>query len=235
MTSLALLVLLGDGRLPTGGHVHSAGLEQARADGRLADLDDLERLLRRRLATAGRVAAAVAASACHDPHRHGVLDVETDARTPSAPQREASRAQGRGMLRLAQAAWPGGVVPGGVVPGGAVPGDGGLDWGELGRRPHQAVVLGCAARAGGLRPVDAATCAAHLAVTGPASAAQRLLALDPVAVAALTVRLASAVDAVVASLPDPATDPADLPSDSDPLSDLLAGRHALAPDRLFAS
>ncbi len=217
----ALLVLLGDGRLPTGGHVHSAGLEQARADGRLRDLADLERLLRRRLTTAGRVAAAVAASACHDPHRHAVLDTETDARTPSAPQREASRAQGRGMLRLAQAAWPGGAA--------------GVAWADLGRRPHQAVALGCAARAGGLRPVDAATCAAHLAVTGPASAAQRLLALDPVAVAALTVRLAAEVDAVVASLPDPAGDPVDLPSSSDPLADLLAGRHALAGDRLFAS
>jgi len=221
MTSLALLVLLGDGRLPTGGHVHSAGLEQARADGLLGDLVDLERLLRRRLVTAGRVAAAVAASACHDPHRHAVLDVETDARTPSAPQREASRAQGRGLLRLAEATWPS------VLPD--------LAWPALGRRPHHAVVLGCVARAGGLRPVDAATCAAHLAVTGPASAAQRLLALDPVTVAAIAVRLTAQVDAVVASLPDPATDPADLPSDSDPLADLLAGRHAAAPDRLFAS
>jgi len=221
MSSSALLVLLGDGRLPTGGHVHSAGLEQARADGRLRDLVDLERLLRRRLVTAGRVAAAVAASACHDPHRHALLDAETDARTPSAPQREASRAQGRGLLRLAGATWAQ------VVPG--------LAWSDLGRRPHHAVVLGCAARAGGLRPVDAATCAAHLAVTGPASAAQRLLALDPVAVAALTVRLTTEVDAVVAGLPDPGTDPADLPSDSDPLADLLAGRHAAAPDRLFAS
>jgi urease accessory protein len=235
MTSLALLVLLGDGRLPTGGHVHSAGLEQARADGRLADLDDLERLLRRRLATAGRVAAAVAASACHDPHRHGVLDVETDARTPSAPQREASRAQGRGMLRLAQAAWPGGVVPGGAVPGGAVPGDGGLDWGELGRRPHQAVVLGCAARAGGLRPVDAATCAAHLAVTGPRrppsacspstrSPSPRSPSASPRTSTPWSPRCRTR----------PRTPPT-CPATPTPLADLLAGRHALAADRLFAS
>lgn len=215
-----MTVLLGDGRLPTGGHVHSGGLEQARADGRLRDLTDLERLLRRRLRTTGLVAAAVAAAACADPHRHAALDAETDARTPSPAQREASRAQGRGLLRLASAAWP------------AVLAD--LPWSALGRRPHHAVALGCAARAGGLDPRQAATCAAYLAVSGPAGAAQRLMALDPVAVAALTVRLAAEVDELVAPLDRRCLD-ADLPSASDPLLDLLAGRHALSPDRLFTS
>lgn len=218
--SLATAVLLGDGRLPTGGHVHSAGLEQARADGRLRDLGDLEQLLQRRLRTSGLVAAAVAAAACADPHRHGVLDAEVDARTPSPAQREASRAQGRGLLRLASASWPV------VLPD--------LPWSALGRRPHHPVALGCAARAGGLGPVEAATCAAYLSVSGPAGAAQRLMALDPVAVAALTVRLTASIDELVALLDGGHLD-ADLPSASDPLLDLLAGRHAQAADRLFAS
>lgn len=243
----ALALVLGDGRLPTGGHVHSGGLEQARADGRLRDLADLEALLRRRLGTAGLVAAGIAAAACARPLAHALLDVEVDARTPSPAQREASRAQGRGLLRLAVASWPAG------------PGD--LAWSALGRRPHHPVVLGCAAAAAGLAPADAATCAAYLAVSGPATAAQRLMALDPVAVAALTVRLAPEVDLVaaraveaLASVPTPPGAPGDavaapatdvapaptspfahLPADSDPLLDLLAQRHAISEERLFVS
>jgi urease accessory protein len=215
-----LAVLLGDGRLPTGGHVHSGGLEQARADGRLRDLADLERLLRRRLRTSGLVAASVAAAACARPSDHALLDVEVDARTPSPAQREASRAQGRGLLRLAAASWP------------AVSPD--VAWSALGRRPHHAVVLGCAAHAGALTPRDAAVCAAYLAVSGPASAAQRLMALDPVAVAALTVRLAGETDALVARAAV-GSEIADLPSSSDPLLDLLAERHATTEERLFVS
>ncbi len=228
----ALLVLLGDGRLPTGGHVHSGGLEQARADGRLRDLADLEVLLRRRLRTTGLVVAAIAAAACLRPVDHALLDVEVDARTPSPAQREASRAQGRGLLRLAAASWP---APSPHVA-----------WSELGRRPHHPVVLGCAAAASGLRPLDAATCAAYLAVSGPAAAAQRLMALDPVAVAALTVRLAPEVDDIAATAVRPPTRDGEalgdgpspfthLPAHSDPLLDLLAQRHDTSKERLFVS
>ncbi|MFC5382613.1 urease accessory protein UreF [Aquipuribacter nitratireducens] len=221
MTS-ALALLLGDGRLPTGGHVHSGGLEQARSDGRLTGLADLEGWLRRRLRTSAAVAAGVAAAACVAPHRYADLDAETDARTPSPAQREASRSQGRGLLRLAAATWPDTGPPGG--------------WSALGRRPHHAVALGVAAAAAGLGPTDAAAAAVYLAVSGPAGAAQRLLALDPVAVAALTARLAAEMDGVVATAVAAAAGPLhDLPSPSDPLLDVLAERHAAAPDRLFAS
>ncbi|WP_380169305.1 urease accessory protein UreF [Jannaschia sp. R86511] len=217
----ALAVLLGDGRLPTGGHVHSGGLEQARADGRLRDLADLEWLLRRRLRTVGLVAAGLAAAACARPADHALLDAETDARTPSPALREASRAQGRGLLRLAAASWPAVSVQ--------------VAWSDLGRRPHHPIVLGCAAAAAGLGSADAATAAAYLSVSGPATAAQRLMALDPVAVAALTVRLAADVDEVVAGLPGPGAPAAVLPADSDPLLDLLGELHGSAADRLFDS
>lgn len=234
-TTSVITVLLGDGRLPTGGHVHSGGLEQARADGLLSDLADLEALLLRRLRTTGLVAAGIAAAACSRPGDYALLDAETDARTPSPAQREASRAQGRGLLRLAAASWPVVSVD--------------LAWSALGRRPHHAVVLGCAVAAADLAPPDAATCAAYLAVSGPATAAQRLMALDPVAVAALTVRLAPQIDAVAARAVDAlVTDAgsdvrpgptrvssADLPTDGDPLMDLLAQRHVIAEERLFVS
>jgi urease accessory protein len=250
-TAGAALLALADQRLPGGGHVHSGGMEQAITDGLARDVETLERFLERRLATAGLVAAGLAAAATRltggpDAARLvTVLDAEADARTPSPAQRLASRAQGRGLLRTARAAW---VAPSAY-----------LSWSGLGARPHHPIVLGCAAHAGGLTPDAAALVAAYLAVSAPATAAQRLLALDPVAVAAVTIRLGPAIERIAAAAvtppadtpgnrrisgPGPAYPPvtgrmsgewAGLPSDSDPLLDLLAERHAARKERLFAS
>ncbi|MGF1661123.1 MAG: urease accessory protein, partial [Kineosporiaceae bacterium] len=84
--------------------------------------------------------------------------------------------------------------------------------------------------------------AAHLAVTEPAAAAQRLLALDPLAVAAVTATLAATVDAIaaeaVAAVGPPGGAPdrwAGLPDATDPRLDALAELHAARADRLFAS
>jgi urease accessory protein len=103
-------------------------------------------------------------------------------------------------------------------------------WDALPDRPHHPLALGVAAHAGGLTPHDAAAAAAYLSVSGPATAAQRLLAMDPLAVAAVTVRLASEIDAVA----DRATQGA-VPADADFLLDLLAEVHAAREDRFFAS
>lgn len=222
---VATLLALADQRLPAGGHVHSGGVEEAVHAGLVRDAGTLAAFLRRRLLTVGRVTAGVAAAAVGaDATSVARLDAETDARTPSPAQRAASRTQGRGLLRLARAAWPAPHL--------------GLAWSDLGPRPHHAVVLGCAARAAGLAPADAALVAAYLAVTGPATAAQRLLALDPVEVAVVTLELGALVDTVGAGAAADAAaarDPADLPDDGDPLLDLLAERHAVRTDRLFAS
>ncbi|HEY0126130.1 MAG TPA: urease accessory protein, partial [Blastococcus sp.] len=63
----------------------------------------------------------------------------------------------------------------------------------------------------------------------PATAAQRLLAMDPLTVAAVTARLAPEIDAVAA------TATGGLPAATDPLLDLLAEVHAARTDRFFAS
>ena len=57
--SLATLLILADGRLPSGGHAHSAGLESQVAAGRVRDLGDVGAFLRGKLATAGLVSAAL--------------------------------------------------------------------------------------------------------------------------------------------------------------------------------
>ncbi|MBM7806799.1 urease accessory protein [Geodermatophilus bullaregiensis] len=242
----AALLTLADSRLPAGGHTHSGGVEQAIAAGLVSDPSSLAGFLLRRLTTSGAVAAGLAAAATtlSSSGRHrghvpspgacspassssgeppapasselvaalGHLDHEADARTPSPALRAASRQQGRGLVRVGRRAWPSPL------------------WDALPAAPHHPVALGVAAAAGGLTPRDAAAAAAYLSVSGPATAAQRLLAMDPLTVAAVTARLAPEVDAVAAAATRDG-----LPADTDPLLDLLAEVHAARKDRFFAS
>lgn len=221
--STATLLALADQRLPSGGHVHSGGIEQAVTEGTVHDATSLAGFLHRRLLTVGLVAAGIAAAATTvGPATLAELDAETDARTPSPSGREASRSQGRGLLRTARAAW-------------AAPRTD-LGWSDLGARPHHPIVLGCCAQAAGIGPDGAALVAAYLAVTGPATAAQRLLALDPVSVAAVTVALSDTIETVAREASDAALGPwSFLPDAGDPVLDLLIERHAPRGDRLFAS
>jgi urease accessory protein len=207
---IATLLVLADGRLPTGGHAHSGGLEAACAAGRVRDLATLAEFLRGRLATAGLVAAGFAAAAARDPDRWAELDEELDARTPSPAQRRASRAQGRALLRAGRALW---TVPGAV------------------NQAHHAVALGLVAGAAGLDPEHAALAAAYGSVTGPASAAVKLLSLDPYQVHAVLARLADACERIATDAARRGT----LPAASAPLLDLGAEDHATWEVRLFAS
>ena len=59
----AALLLLADGRFPSGGHANSAGVESAVAQGDVVDVATLERYLAGRLATTGVVDAAFACRA----------------------------------------------------------------------------------------------------------------------------------------------------------------------------
>jgi urease accessory protein len=213
----AALLTLADSRLPAGGHTHSGGVEQAIAAGLLTDPPSLAPFLRRRLTTSGAVAAGLAAAACRavddvDPVAAlAALDAEADARTPSPALRAASRQQGRGLVRVGSRAWPHPA------------------WAALPALPHHPLALGVAAAAGGLTPRDAGAAAAYLSVSGPATAAQRLLAMDPITVAAVTARMSAEVDEVASAAID------GLPAAADPLLDLLAEVHALRKDRFFAS
>ncbi|MFF7678358.1 urease accessory protein UreF [Actinacidiphila glaucinigra] len=221
----AALLLLADGRFPAGGHAHSAGAEAAVTAGRITGPGTLEDFCRGRLHTAGLVAAALAAAAAAgaDPL---ALDEAADARTPSPALRQTARRLGRQMMRAARAAWP---SPGLDALATARP-----------RGAHQPVVLGVTARAAGLTPLDAALAAAYEAVTGPATAAVRLLSLDPFEVTAVLARLAPDLDEVAARAADAAhrclTEGAGaLPAASAPLLDVYAEAHAGWPVRLFAS
>ncbi|MFS0896236.1 urease accessory protein UreF [Mycolicibacterium litorale] len=211
MTPLTALLTLADSRLPTGGHVHSGGVEEAITSGLVTNLETLRAYLIRRVRTQGLVAASLAAAVHAGTLSVAVADRETDARTPAPAARAASRAQGRGLARLARRVWPD------------------HDWTALGRTPHLAVASGAVGAAAGLSPEQTALSVVYTTMTGSATAAQRLLALDPGDVAALTFALGPLCDDVSSTA---AKEPADL---SDPLLDVLSQRHSERERPLFAS
>ncbi|WP_433511049.1 urease accessory protein UreF [Nonomuraea sp. CA-143628] len=189
-----------------------------------------------------------------------LLDAEADARTASPAQRAASRTQGRLLLRVACRLWPSPTLDdltAGPNPGHSVVLD---DLALAVPNPHHPIALGAAAHAAGGSPEDAALAAAYHAITGPATAAVRLLGLDPVAVHGLLADLApdlaatasdttpsaltatTASDTTASDLTAAASDAtrygrlwAELPARSAPALDLLAERHAGAKVRLFVS
>ncbi|MDX5461828.1 urease accessory protein UreF [Micromonospora tulbaghiae] len=230
MATSSLLLLLADGRFPAGAHAHSGGLEAAVAAGRVTDLASLEAFLAGRLATAGLVGAAFAAAAHRAVTSAGsavrgstlaLLDAELDARTAAPALRTVSRRQGRALLRAGRAIWPEASfddLP--STPGGA----------------HQPLVLGLLCAAAGLSRAETAAAAVHGTVTGAASAAVRLLGLDPYQVQALLVGLASRCDGTAAAAARAADDPPErLPAAAAPLADIHAEAHATWEVRLFAS
>lgn len=222
--TLSMLLLLADGRFPSGGHAHSGGFEGTASLEGLTGVASMEEFLIGRVRTIGVVAAAFAAAACASfgrPRSLDILNSELDARTPSPVLRAASRRLGRQLLRAGRIVWPHPDLDA-LASGG--PG------------PHQPVALGAVASAAGLGPDGAALAAAHDAAVGPATAAVRLLGLDPFQVHATIARLAPQIDWVAAQGARHATTPpADLPALSSPMIDIAAEYHKTWEVRLFAS
>jgi urease accessory protein len=186
----------------------------------------------------------------------GEIDAEADARTPSPAQRGASRRQGRALLRAARVAWPddGGLAA--LAASGAATARaleaaadartaagttttrtavGGAS-AEYRGGAHHAVVLGAAAAAAGCDAGDAARIAAYQSVAGAASAAVRLLALDPMLATAVLARLAGDVDQIAERAAAAADGPlGELPCPSAPALDLLAEAHIRTEVGLFES
>ncbi len=249
MPLTASLLLLADSRLPAGGHAHSGGVEAATVAGLIGGEGGLDGFLRGRLATAGLAAAGLAAAACAHaadvaagaPARWQVLGAEAAARAPSPAQRAAAQATGRALLRAARAAWPHPVLDSlaaSARPGPAAPGSPGASLASPGSAaPFHPVVLGACTWITGGTPADAAMLAATAAITGPASAAIRLLGLDPLGVTGLLARYDADVAAVAAAAAGAAAGGgwAALPAPSAPGLDLLAERHAREEVALFES
>ncbi|MCX2970898.1 MULTISPECIES: urease accessory protein UreF [Streptomyces] len=223
--SRAALLLLADGRFPAGGHAHSGGVEAAVARRAVHDTASLEAFCRGRLHTTGLTTAGLSAAAAAG-HDALLLDDAADARTPAPALRAVSRRLGRQMTRAARATFPSAALERLAAhrPQGA----------------HQPVVLGLTARAAGLTPVDAAHAAAYESAGGPATAAVRLLSLDPLDASRVLARLGVETDRVATAAADAAARVAAegvdaLPSASSPLLDITGEQHAAWTVRLFAS
>jgi len=220
------LLLLLDSRSPAGAHGHSAGMEAAISLGLVRNVGDVTAFCRGRLLTSGLVSAAFAAHACRgwqagwSPDRWRDLDEEFSARTPSEATRSASRALGSGLRRLLVA----------TVPDQAQRIR--QSWMHCARpAPHQPLVLGAAVALGAGTDRIAARAAALSACAAPASAAVRLLGLDPYAVHAAVSSLAPEIE----STADRAAELRRMPASSAPALDLMADVHARTEVRLFAS
>ncbi|MBJ7354035.1 MAG: urease accessory protein UreF [Thermoleophilaceae bacterium] len=230
------LLLLADGRFPAGGYAHSTGLEQAVESGRVDSEPELRAFLDGVLATVARTGACFAAASCEtwrtcDPtdvlakasRAEGLerLALEESARMPAPALREASRTQGRQFIRAAQGTWPtAGIPKADIVPFGV----------------HLSMAQGLVAAALDLDPRAAALISAYGAVLGPATAAVKLLGLDPLAVN----RIVAESSMQIAELVDEAGDlaacaPQDLPSRTAPLLEIGSALHAVRQPRMFAS
>jgi urease accessory protein len=211
-----MLMLLADARLPTAGHTQSAGLEPAVAD--WVRTEDVPSYIALRLGSVIRVEAATAVVALHHL-RQGIplepVELAWAARTPSPAMRSTSRSMARAFLRVASRLWPDHPSVGSIEPGAS-----------------RAVALAAAADASGLSARSLARLVGYDDVQTVASAALKLLPLDPAGVTAW----------VHAALPDVEqlaqevagfTAPTDIPAAGAPQIEAWAESHAVATPRLF--
>lgn len=222
-TSAVASLLLADSRFPAGSYAHSLGLEQAVAEG--LDCDGVPRFIRARLQLVARPDAALSVAARHaagdgSPARLDDLDAEHAARCPSPVLRDVARRLGSQLLRSAATAWPSPTIDRYRARSSSTP------------RP---VALGVVGEAAGLSDLDVATVALYDDGATVASAALKLLGLDPALTAGWLADLA----------PDIAETARELTADLRPVSrhpppaaiglELAASRHHDREERLFVS
>ena len=213
-----LQLLLADGRLPSGAHTQSAGVEPGFASG--LRLEEVPAYLTARLRTVTEVEAATAVVARQvgdtlDPDRRAAelaaVDRAWRVRTPSAALRDASDLLGRGYRRLAERVWPVGLP-------------------EL--PLCRAVVVGAVAGVAGIGPADLARLVGYDDVQMVIGAAMKLRPFDPF----LAVRWVAAAGPDVLALADRVADarhPDQIPAHSAPLVEQWAEQHRATERRLF--
>lgn len=215
MTPELLLMLLADARLPVAGHTQSAGLEPAVAGGLAAE--QVPDYIAARLKTVTRVEAGTAVVALHRL-RNGLKTDEVEvawvARTPSLAMRRTSRTQARALSRLVQRLWPDVAA---VLPGAS-----------------RAVMLAVAADAAGLSPGSLARLVGYDDVQTVASAALKLLPLDPEVTTRWVFDALPLVDALAQEVVDLCR-PGEIPVAGAPQIEAWAEAHAVTPRRLFSA
>src|SRR5436309_3455000 len=111
MTVSWILLQLSDSALPTGGFVHSAGLESAFQQGEVRGPADLRRFIRDALWLAGNSSLPLASAAHEHPGSLPALDARADAFLSSEVANRASRLQGRAFIDACARIFPAEVGP----------------------------------------------------------------------------------------------------------------------------
>ncbi|MGW2591787.1 urease accessory protein UreF [Streptomyces sp. NPDC001515] len=215
-TSPLLLALLGDARLPSGGHTQSAGLEPALKAGTAPA--DVPAYLRTRLRTVTRVEAGTAVVARAVAASGGDLaEVEAAwaARTPSPALRATARRLGRGYLRVLHALWPG---P--------------LD--TRARTWSRPVVLGLLAYRAGMEPADVARLVGYDDAQTVTAALLKLEPRDPLVITAWVNELLPGIEDLAAQVA-PLRLPEQIPAHGAPLIERWAETHDTTTERLFSA
>lgn len=221
MAAPYLTMLLADGRLPTGAHTQSAGVEPAFAAGMsLAEVPDYVTVRLRTVTEVEAAVAVVARSVWLDvpPGARledlGQLDAAWRARTVSDALRGAADLLGRSYLRMAGTVW---------------------DLHELtdaGRTWCRAVVVGVTAAAAGSSAAETARLVAFDDVQTVLAAALKLVPFDPSQSVAWAVGASPEVEALVERV-SYLTSSTDLPAPGAPLIEQWGQRHRDTERRLF--
>ncbi|BFP50233.1 urease accessory protein UreF [Streptomyces griseus] len=211
-----LLALLGDARLPSGGHTQSAGLEPALRAG-IAPAE-VPAYLRSRLRTVTKVEAGTAVVARAVAANAGDLaqvEAAWAARTPSPALRANGRRLGRGYLRVLQRLWPG-------------PAD------ARARTWSRPVILGLLAHRAGMTPADVARLVGYDDAQTVTAALLKLEPQDPLTIAAWVSELLPDIEEMadkVALLHLPEQ----IPAHGAPLIERWAETHDTITERLFSA
>ncbi|ERB50509.1 urease accessory protein [Rhodococcus sp. P27] len=215
-------MLLADGRLPTGGHAHSSGLEPALAGGLLQS--QVPDFIRGRLETVGLVEAAATvvtrrwAVSAGGAGELEDISRELLARTPSAPLREASIQLGRGLARLASRLWPQHPAVQMLM---ALPG-----------HPLRPLALGVFTAISGMDDLQAARSCLYDDAQTVASAALKLLPVDPAEPVEWLLRAAPTIETVAAAAVA-VEGVTDIPATTGPLVEQWSLEHHARSRRIF--
>jgi urease accessory protein len=226
-SSAYVSLLLADGRLPTGAHTQSAGLEPALSHGlRLEQVPDY---LRVRLSTVTEVEAAAAVVARGWWRTQALVaamrtvDRAWRIRTASAALRDASDLLGRSYLRLAATVWPALAPLAARAPSGA---------GSTAPRWCRAVVIGATAAEVGLDARQTARLIGFEDVQTVIAAAMKLQPFDPAVAVSWAAAAGQQVEAMVARVADLRT-VEEIPASAAPQIEHWAELHTRTERRLF--
>lgn len=216
-----LLLQLADSTFPTGGFVHSGGLEAAAQAGAVRDGEDLARWIALALDQCGHALLPFAAAAHDAPEDVAALDQRCDATLSNHVANRASRAQGGAWLVATAAAFPVSPVPALCAA-----------LRVEGQPCHLAPCFGAGVRALGVARDEASRLFLFLQLRGAVSTAIRLGLIGPLAAQALQARAATEAEAVLARCGDLGVADA---AQTAPLLDVWHGQHDRLYSRLFST